>query len=348
MLMECGILWRSAARQAWRASAAALLACGLSVNAVQAQEPSPASQSAPAISEASFNELVREARAALEAGAYDRAIEAYRAAAELKPDAAEPAYNEGVAHYRKGDFRKAAELFTQALGTADAALSARSKFNLGNCAYAEALNNVRQAQGGDPTAAPNLLKSAATGVKEAAGHYREALAAAPDDADARANLELSHRLLKLIEEMQKQMPQSPSSQPNEQQEQQQEQQQQESQSQQSDESSATTQPSEAEQSQATQPSSQPSEEEPQPQPTSAPASQPQESPSPDEESAEEQQQPPQTQPAASQPQDEDDRRSLSRAEAERLLQLIRDKERQRRLEQARRAQMKKEPVKKDW
>ncbi len=125
-------------------------------------------------------------------------------------------YNLAVAHYRNGDIDAAKTLFTQAASAADTRLAANSRYNLGNCLYAEALAKAEQ----DP-------RAAVTDLQTAIDHYRSALRLDRDNADARANIELARHL---IQQLQDQQPQD--QQPQDQQSQDQQSQDQQSQEQQ--------------------------------------------------------------------------------------------------------------------
>ena len=153
---------------------------------------------------------VAEAVKALDAGQYAKALEGFSEGAVMFPDSPELAYDRGIAHYRLREFDKAREAFNKALTTRDARLEEKVKFNLGNCAYAEALEKLTS------------LQEAIDKCQSAISFYRDALELDPLDADARANIETAQLLIKDLldkkkkeeEEKQKNNPQSqPSSQP---------------------------------------------------------------------------------------------------------------------------------------
>jgi Ca-activated chloride channel family protein len=281
-----------------------------------------------AAAEPAPHELVSEANEALNAGNYGQALQGYEQAAEIEPEAPEIAYDQGIAYYRMGDYEKAAEYFRRALAAEDASLDAKARFNLGNCAYATAL----QQQQSD-------AQAAVTKLEEATNRYREALEITPNDLDARANIERAQRLKEiLLEQMQQQQQQRQNQeQQNEQQEQQ------EQQSQQQDQ-----QDGEDQQPQQSQSEEQQDQQEDQRQAEQQQGEDEQQQPQPQQgdEQQQEQQQMQQQDENAQPPQGEP--KAMSREEAERLLQMIRDQERQRREAQMQRQRAKQAPVQKDW
>ena len=101
---------------------------------------------------------------------WDHALEHYEKAAAAKPEGVFQ-YNLGTAAYQKKDFRTATQAFSRA--ALDAKMDRdRAAYNLGNTRF----------RAGD--------------LQGALGAYRAALVANPNDADARANYELTLRQLK--------------------------------------------------------------------------------------------------------------------------------------------------------
>ncbi len=133
------------------------------------------------------NALVRD-------GKLDEALEIYQ---RIKANGAlknELTYNVAVAHYRMGDLKTAKAMFTEIAASSDIKLAPASRYNLGNCFYADALTVAEQ----DPKSAIELLKNAID-------HYRASLAGNPRHVDARANIELAVELIeKLKQDEQKQ------------------------------------------------------------------------------------------------------------------------------------------------
>jgi Ca-activated chloride channel family protein len=299
--------------------------------------------------------LVEAAQRAMKAGQFDDAIRLYEQSRELLPRNAEIPYNMAVAHYRKGEFEKAAEFLNQAISlTNDSKLRARSTFNLGNAAYAQSL---KAAQGqADPTQAAEQVKNAKAHLKEALDHFKKAMDADPNDQDARANAELSHRMLTRLEELEQQQQQQQDGQENQQdkQNQQQDQQQQKQQQGQKNSEEQQQQRQDAGSSEPQQQDQSQSQEQDKPEQQQQPESQANQEPSSEQQADEKQDQPTaQPQPEPKQQGDEKQaappqKKSMTKDEAERLLQSIRDKERKRRADLAKREAAKHTRAVRDW
>lgn len=314
---------------------------------------------------ATWREQIAAGIAHYEAGRYEEALAAFEQAATAAPPAAtaELLHNRAAAQFKLGKIEDARELWVQAAAQRDAAFEARARYNLGNCAYSDA---QRAAESGDLTGALQRLDSASE-------HYRDALRLDPGFSSARANLELAQKLKRELKEQAENQsqpssqpdsqpssqPQSqPSSQPQEQSDQQESSDQQDSQSQSQPSSQPQSQPAtqprddqqQTDQPQS-QPATQPQEGNPQEEPEE-PQSQPADQPEPQSQPAP---QPAETQPADSQPSGDESPQALpniqlTREEAERLLQRIRDAEAKRRRELLRRQieMQKPRPVERDW
>jgi len=279
-------------------------------------------------------ELVLQGNQALTSGDQVKAMNLYEEADKLLPNSPEIAYNQGIAQYRNGSYDKAAERFTKALTTPDPELDAKARFNLGNCAYSSALKNKDK-----PEEALKLLETAS-------GHFRDVLETHPGDTDARANLERAQVFIKQIKELQKQQQQKKNDQ---------------GENKPSPDSQPSTQPSQPppESQPASRPESRPSP----PPPASQPESQPgEQSQSQQQQGQEKQGEEQQAQQQTGEKKDEQDKaedqketqaipatqQALSKEEAQRLLQMIRDKEQLRREEEDRRMRHEMVPVEKDW
>jgi tetratricopeptide (TPR) repeat protein len=111
------------------------------------------------------NRLADEGRAAYAQGDYAAAAERYRAALDARPDSPELLLNLGTSVLAQRDYARAVEILGR-VRTRDPALTGQAAYNRGN-----ALFRLNQ-------------------FEAAAEAYEAALAAAPDDEDARYNLEL--------------------------------------------------------------------------------------------------------------------------------------------------------------
>lgn len=167
---------------------------------VSAQSASIEIDSATRINRA--NELVRD-------GKYAAAIEGYREVRLAESTRDQLAHNLAVAQFRNGDVEAAKTLFSSSAASSDSSLAASSRYNLGNCCYTDA---VKQAEQDKPAAIESL--------REAISHYRGSLAGNPNNADARANIELAVGLIQKLKEEQQQQEQQRQEQEQQQQEQQ--------------------------------------------------------------------------------------------------------------------------------
>jgi tetratricopeptide (TPR) repeat protein len=132
--------------------------------------------------------LVGKGNAAYLAGEYDKALSSYDEASVEAPESPYIYFNKGAALYQKNDYSGASEAFEKAaLKSRDIQLEAKSKFNLGNCAYREA----ERQQDSDLNKA---LESCAKSIR----HYQEALALVPDFDEAAENIELVRLVMKTI------------------------------------------------------------------------------------------------------------------------------------------------------
>ena len=103
--------------------------------------------------------------AAYDAGAYDQALQRFVDLQVARPEDPRVQLDVGSARYQLRDWGEAEHSFAAAAAGADPKLRARALYNLGNTAY-------RQGK-----------------LEEAVARYQAALAADPDDADAKFNLE---------------------------------------------------------------------------------------------------------------------------------------------------------------
>jgi Ca-activated chloride channel family protein len=322
---------------------------------VGAHAKPPVVDDAREVGAASPDALVREAQRALDSEQFADAERLLAEAARLMPGEASLPYNLGVARYRQGDYAGAAKAFTRAAELAnDANLRARAAFNQGTSTYAQALKSLEGGQGGADVEEP--LKESMDLVGNSLEQLKTAIEADPKDRDARANAELAHRLLKQLEAMQQQM------------QQQQQQQQQEQNKEQSDEQSQSEhdqqqQSTSDDQQEQEQKQQQQQEQQSQEQGDENGEPQRQEQQQEQEQQGEEEQQPQQQPQSADEQQEQDESEAgeelqerqgqpregaMTREQAERLLQMVRDKQRERRAVLAAQRASSHKPSARDW
>ena len=144
-------------------------------------------------SEAETAGEINTANKLLRDGKVDAALEAFRRVVPSDQQRDELNYNMAVAEYRKGNIDAAEKLFSEVAGTNAPAVSASSRYNLGNCQYSRA---VQVAEQDKPAAIEHL--------RDAISHYRGALRGNANNPGARANIELAGELIRKLEQEQKQ------------------------------------------------------------------------------------------------------------------------------------------------
>lgn len=115
-------------------------------------------------------------------GQNDAALEDYQKAQAVLPEAPQLHYDLGNVLYRQENWAGAAEAYERALGAAGAELAPRAAYNLGNALFRDEKYD-------------DAIKA-----------YMRSLRAAPQDADAKHNLELALRALKEQQQQEKQQP----------------------------------------------------------------------------------------------------------------------------------------------
>jgi hypothetical protein len=187
---------------------------------------------------------------------------------------------------------------------------------------------------------PEALKAAIEDAQKSLQGFKDAALNDPTDRDARANAQQSLRLLRALEELRKQQEQQKQDQEQEQKQDQEQQQQQQQDQQQSQEQEPKEQ-----QQQKDQQSGDQGEEQPPEDPGDS-KDEPKQQPSDGEQDAPKQpaDQPPPPKPSGERPGE------MTKQEADRLLQAVRDRERERRADQERAAAVprNRRPPAKDW
>lgn len=356
-----------------------------------APPPTTEAASAPAGPTMSFEDAVRAGRRALDANDNDAAVAAYDAALQARPDSAEAAFNRGVALYRAGRFKEAIDAFKGSGEKAstgertDAALESSSKFNRAASFYgatkaqAEAAQRMleqareREAAGDGPSDAPTApavdpeqLKQAIDDARQSFENFRDASYGDAADLDSRANAEQARRLVRALQELQQQQQQQQSKQGQDRKQDQQQNQDQQNQDQQNQDQ----QQQDSDQQKPDQQGAEPQDQQPkrdetpkadegqdgrqkdEPQGQEPKQDEPKQEQGAQEDGKQEERQQEPKQDGQQQP--AESRRAngeMTKDEADRLLQGVRDRERRRRTEQQRREQEQaargRKPIK-DW
>ena len=273
---------------------------------------------------------------------------------------AERLYNAGVSMYRASEFALARELFAAAAERAKAGVAARSMYNRGTTSYAEALRAMQDAQGASPAGSPggsgqspqsDIMGATIQSLERSLRELKDAVRADPTDADARANAELAHRVLKELKQQQQQSG-------DQDQEQNQQQDPQQNQDGQQQESGQGEQPNDQEQNGQQDPQQRPQDGQQSDSNREGDRNEKSDR-TPEEESESKSEPKPEPKPASNpdaKPTDETAQKAdgkatpkpMTRQEVERLLQRIRDKERARLLERMERERARTQPAPKDW
>ena len=279
-----------------------------------------------------------------------------------EPERAEHLYNLGVLQYRAGQLEAARESFRVSAERLSNTLAARSTYNRGTTRYREALASMEQGaanapspvMGGDQAAEDPQAQTIAA-LEESLQQLKDSIRATPssvDNADARANAELAHRLLKKLKDQQKQY--------------QKQDQQQEQEQEQKNEQQEQKDPKDGEEPKDGEPSKDPSKDKPkdasskdgkpeQQKPSSEEPKDKQDAEPPPDGKPEPAQEPKPSEtekPAEQKPQagraKESPREGMSKQEIEQLLQKIRDREQERRAAKLAAERVRVSPAPKDW
>ena len=120
---------------------------------------------------------------------------------------AEVMYDRGIAHYNLDQFGVAAEAFEDAMATSeDQTLRTHSAFNYGNAVFQKTMQELE----GTGTAtssdeAIGAIEKAKEQIKQVLQSYRRAISEDASDMDARANGEFAWQMLTQLDQMQEQM-----------------------------------------------------------------------------------------------------------------------------------------------
>jgi len=165
-----------------------ILSASLMIAGVGGAMPTFAAEVSP-----TFAVGVNEANAKVNSGDFDGALARYAEVQQFAPESADLSYNMAVARYRKGEVAAAEPLFQAAAASENDSLAAKARYNLGNCSYTSGLELAEK----DRPAAIEKLESAIE-------NYRSSLTVDPNNADARANIELAAQLIEKLRKEEKQ------------------------------------------------------------------------------------------------------------------------------------------------
>jgi hypothetical protein len=296
-----------------------LISLVLGIASVQAIPTAQVTESTVPIidAQASPQELIDLARANLKANQWQAAAIGLQAARNrMEHPPAVLAYDEGVAWARSGDLHQAHAAFESAMHDATSPqLAADAAYNLGNVA-----NQLAQPESGDAD-----QQAAIDALTAALNHYRQAILKNPRDVDARANAQLTWQQLEMLKQQQEEQEQDQKQEQDQNQQDDNQDQQEPSQEQQQDEQEQDEQ--EQNQQQDQQQEQQDQQQDQQQQQQQEQQDQQQEQQDQQQEQQDQQQDQPKEQqessatPAESKP--------MTREEAQRLLQRVRDRERER-------------------
>jgi len=145
----------------------------------------------PATADSARNQVMQGNKLYQE-GKFDEALGKYREAQIEAPELSEAFYNIGDAYYRKKEYEKAIENFSQSLATQNPKLESMANYNIGNCKY----------RMGESKALTDL-KQAVDIYREALDYYKRAIELDPENLDARFNHELIELKIKELLSKQK-------------------------------------------------------------------------------------------------------------------------------------------------
>ena len=274
--------------------------------------------------QASPQELIDLARANLKANQWQAAaIELQAARDRMEHPPAVLAYDEGVAWARSGDLHQAHAAFESAMHDATSPqLAADAAYNLGNVA-----NQLAQPESGDAD-----QQAAIDALTAALDHYRQAILKNPRDVDARANAQLTWQQLEMLKQQQEEQEQDQKQEQDQNQQDDNQDQQEPSQEQQQDEQEQDEQ--EQDQQQDQQQEQQDQQQDQQQEQQDQQQDQQQEQQDQQQEQQDQQQEQQDQQPDQPKEQQESsatpaESKPMTREEAQRLLQRVRDRERER-------------------
>ncbi len=178
-----------------------------------AKNAKPTVEPRKVVDSAAFRAAVAEARKAMDAGDFVAAEKAYAQAIAADPSNSRAQFNQGVAQYKNQNLQGSSESFAAAGQIGDPGVAESAMFNQGDAAYSGAIQIIDSddfKKPSDPAqqdqenpkrkeAIDAAMKAASTALT----HFKDAASADQLDLDARYNAEAATRLLKMLEEEKK-------------------------------------------------------------------------------------------------------------------------------------------------
>ena len=154
--------------------------------------------------------LLKAAQASLIEGQWQTAADTLdELVATTDEPSPEMVYDRGIAHYHLGQYDIAAKAFEDAMVTSEnQTLRSHSAFNYGNSIYQQTMQDLEGTGTATSTdGAVAALENAKQQIKQALESYRTAIKEDGSDMDARANGEFAWKMLQQLDQMQEQMEQ---------------------------------------------------------------------------------------------------------------------------------------------
>ena len=177
------------------------------------KNPSQKIEPRKVVDSAAFRAAVAEARKAMDAGDFAAAEKAYAQAIAADSSNSRAQFNQGVAQYKSQNLQGSSESFATAGQIGDPAVAEFSMFNQGDAAYSGAIKIIDSDDFKEPAGASEqeqenpkrkeAIDAAIEAATRALTHFKDAASADQLDIDARYNAETATRLLKMLEEKKK-------------------------------------------------------------------------------------------------------------------------------------------------
>ena len=165
------------------------------------------------VDSAAFRAAVAEGRKAMDAGDFAAAEKAYANAIAADSSNSRAQFNQGVAQYKSQNLQGSSASFATAGQIGDPAVAEGAMFNQGDAAYSGAIKIIdsddfkepvgASAQDQENTKRKEAIDAAIEAATRALTHFKDAASADQLDIDARYNAETATRLLKMLEEEKK-------------------------------------------------------------------------------------------------------------------------------------------------